>query len=163
MRIIARLPRSLPGRLVAGAACVFALVPLAGLAAPLDKSTCAKLAADFQNLKALDVDKLMENGPAWAASHLPPADLSLVRQYIDLDEQLKFRCSAPSSLVHLKHLEDEDEEGGQAKTAGTPGENDAKKAQSGDGEENASPPPQKQKATRGPAKEKTPRQQDTSR
>ena len=44
-------------------------------------------------------------------------DLNLVRLYIELDEQLKFRCSAPSSLVHLKHLDDEDEENGAAKQA----------------------------------------------
>ena len=64
-------------------------------AAPLDKNGCAKLAQDMQNLKALDVDKLMENGPAWAVNHLSSADLGLVRQYIDLDEQMKFRCAAP--------------------------------------------------------------------
>jgi hypothetical protein len=81
-------------------------------AAPLDKNGCAKLAQDMQNLKALDVDKLMENGPAWAVNHLSSADLGLVRQYIDLDEQMKFRCAAPGSLVHLKHLEDEDDETG---------------------------------------------------
>ena len=63
-------------------------------------------------MKALDVDKLMDNGPAWAVAHLSPGDLGLVRQYIDLDEQMKFRCSAPGSLVHLKHLDDEDDENG---------------------------------------------------
>ena len=78
----------------------------------MDKNACAKLAQELQNLKALDVDKLMENGPAWAADHLSTSDLALVRQYIDLDEQMKFRCAAPGALVHLKHLEDEDEENG---------------------------------------------------
>jgi hypothetical protein len=89
-----------------------ACLPVSALAAPLDKNACAKLAQDLQNLKALDVDKLMERGPAWAAGHLSPGDLALVRQYIDLDEQMKFRCDAPGSLVHLKHLEDEDEDNG---------------------------------------------------
>lgn len=79
-------------------------------ASPLDKGACAKLALDLQNLKALDVDKLMANGPVWAADHLSAGDLALVRQYIDLDEQMKFRCTAPGSLVRLKHLEDEDED-----------------------------------------------------
>ncbi len=91
------------------AAAIF-LAEDAAAAAQLDKNACAKLAQDLQNMKALDVDKLMENGPAWAAAHLSTADLGLVRQYIDLDEQMKFRCAAPSSLVHLKHLEDEDED-----------------------------------------------------
>ena len=89
-----------------------AFLPVSAFAAPLDKNACAKLAQDLQNLKALDVDKLMERGPAWAAGHLSPGDLALVRQYIDLDEQMKFRCDAPGSLVHLKHLEDEDEDNG---------------------------------------------------
>jgi hypothetical protein len=88
------------------------LVPVSSAyAAPLDKNSCAKLAQDVQNMKLLEVDKLMEKGPAWAASHLSSPDLNLIRQYIDLDEQMRFRCSAPSSLVHLKHLDDEDEEG----------------------------------------------------
>ncbi len=89
-----------------------ALLSSGAFAAPLDKNACAKLAQDLQNLRALDVDKLMQNGPAWAAGHLSPGDLGLVRQYIDLDEQMKFRCSAPGSLVHLKRLEDEDEDNG---------------------------------------------------
>ncbi len=63
-------------------------------ATPLDKNACAKIAQDIQNMKALDVDKLMERGPAWAVDNLSPSDFSLVRQYIDLDEQMKFRCSA---------------------------------------------------------------------
>jgi hypothetical protein len=90
-------------------------LPALAWAAPLDKTSCAKLAQDLQNLKALEVDKLMENGPSWAVAHLSSGDLGLIRQYIDLDEQMKFRCSAPSSLVHLKHLEDEDEDNGGAK------------------------------------------------
>ena len=66
-----------------------ALVPSPATAAPLDKAACAKLAQDMQNMKALDVDKLMEKGPGWAASHLPAGELSLIRQYIDLDEQMR--------------------------------------------------------------------------
>ncbi len=62
-------------------------------------------------MKMLEVDKLMRNGAVWAATHLSATDLNLVRQYINLDEQLKFRCSAPSSLVHLKQLDDEDKKG----------------------------------------------------
>ena len=85
-------------------------------ASPLDKAACAKIALDLQNLKALDVDKLIANGPVWAADHLTAGDLALVRQYIDLDEQMKFRCMAPGSLVHLKRLEDDDDEGGGTKS-----------------------------------------------
>ena len=120
----------------------------------MDKNTCAKLAQEIQNLKALDVDKLMENGPAWAAGHLSPGDLGLVRQYIDLDEQMRFRCSAPGSLVHLKHLEDEDEDNG-AKSA-----DDAGGAGPGAGCEQSqrrrSAKPAKPKAAKAPEKAKRP-------
>jgi hypothetical protein len=117
-------------------------------AAPLDKAACAKLAQDMQNMKALDVDKLMEKGPAWAVAHLSPSDLGLVRQYIDLDEQMKFRCQAPGSLVHLKHLEDEDEDGaaktsaeaGPEKTQGAGEKGESPKAQP---PAKAAKPPQK--------------------
>jgi hypothetical protein len=126
---------------------LLALAPLPASAAPLDKGACAKLATDMQNLKALDVDRLMENGPAWAAAHLSPSDLSLIRQYIDLDEQLKFRCSAPSSLVHLKHLDEEDEGGGQAAADGAA---EAKKAQNGGEDEDAPAPKKRPRAARVP-------------
>ena len=125
-----------------------AFLPVSALAAPLDKNACAKLAQDLQNLKALDVDKLMERGPAWAAGHLSAGDLALVRQYIDLDEQMKFRCDAPSSLVHLKHLDDEDEDNG-AKPA-----DDASGAK--DRSESAPSKPPKAKAAKAPEKAKRP-------
>ncbi len=124
-----------------------ALLSVGAGASPLDKNTCAKLAQELQNLKALDVDRLMANGPAWAAGHLSPGDLGLVRQYIDLDEQMKFRCSAPSSLVHLKHLEDEDEDNG-AKPADASGAKDRS--------ESAPSKPPKPKAAKAPEKAKRP-------
>lgn len=110
-------------------------------ASPLDKAACAKIALDLQNLKALDVDKLMANGPAWAADHLTAADIAVVRQYIDLDEQLKFRCMAPGSLVHLKRLDDDDEESG-AKSA-----DDAGVKERGEGASSARPKPKAAKAS----------------
>ena len=146
---LVRLPW--PGSVLAAASVgVLALLQPA-LAAPLDKNACAKLAQDVQNMKMLDVDKLMEKGPAWAASHLSPAELSLVRQYIDLDEQMKFRCSAPGSLVHLKNLDEVDEENNQASQS----EGEAKKAQAGDGVEGV-PSQEKHKAAKSPAKKSQP-------
>ena len=125
-----------------------AFLPVCTLAAPLDKNACAKLAQDLQNLKALDVDKLMENGPAWAAGHLSPGDLGLVRQYIDLDEQMRFRCSAPGSLVHLKHLEDEDEDNGAKPADDSSGAKDRS--------ESAPSKPPKPRAAKIPEKVKRP-------
>lgn len=163
-----------PVAIWAAALGLLALNPPA-LAAPLDKEACAKLAQDIQNMKLLDVDKLMERGPAWAASHLSPPDLNLVRHYIDLDEQMKFRCSAPSSLVHLKQLDETEEENAQASPPGEGG-----KAQAGD-DAGQSPAeahkrerprarvtgggqaaPEKHKAVKTPAKKTPPPRQDSA-
>jgi hypothetical protein len=156
MKIFAFLLRVDRGGLAFAAACAaLACLPLRTMAAPLDKAACARLALDMQNMKALEIDKLMEKGPAWAASHLPAADLSLIRQYIDLDEQMRFRCAAPGSLVHLKHIEDDGEEAGSGQDSA---EADAKKDQSGDGEEEAAPAAQeKRKAAKAP-KAKAPKE-----
>jgi len=138
---------------------VLALLPHTAAAAPLDKNTCAKLALDMQNMKALDIDKLMEKGPAWAASHLPAADLSLIRQYIDLDEQMRFRCAAPGSLVHLKHIEEDDEEAARNNAAES-AEAGTKKDQSGDGEQEPPAAAEKRKAAKAP-KAKAPKDGST--
>ncbi len=141
------------------ASCALALSASAFLsvcagAASLDKNTCAKLAQEVQNLKSLDVDKLMENGPAWAANHLSPGDLGLVRQYIDLDEQMRFRCSAPGSLVHLKHLEDEEEDNGVKAADDGGGAGSAQAANNRN--ESAPAKPAKPKAAKAPEKAKRP-------
>jgi hypothetical protein len=150
MKIFALLLRVDRGRLVfAAALSVLALLPLKTIAAPLDKAACAKLTVDMQNMKALEIDKLMEKGPAWAASHLTAADLSLIRQYIDLDEQMRFRCAAPGSLVHLKHIEEDDEEAAR-NNAQAGADADAKKDQSGDGEQEAPATPDKREAAKTP-------------
>jgi hypothetical protein len=133
----------------AAAFAVLPFLPLRTIAAPLDKATCAKLAVDMENMKALEIDKLMEKGPAWAASHLPAAELSLIRQYIDLDEQMRFRCAAPGSLVHLKHLEEDDEEAGRNSTQDS-AESGVKKDQSGDSEQAAPAAAEKRKAAKAP-------------
>lgn len=158
LRRISAKPRGLA---LGAAICTLVALLAPAASAPLDKDACAKLALDMQNMKMLEVDKLMENGPAWAASHLSSDDLNLVRLYIELDEQLKFRCSAPSSLVHLKHLDDEDEENGAAKQAGS-ADREAKKTTS-DAQEEDAPKPKpapaaKQKAAKAPAKKSPPPQ-----
>ncbi len=159
LRRISAKPRGLA---FGAAICTLVALLAPAASAPLDKDACAKLALDMQNMKMLEVDKLMENGPTWAASHLSDADLSLVRQYIDLDEQLKFRCSAPSSLVHLKHLDDEDEDNGAAKQADS-ADGEAKKDQAGDAQEEDAPKPaEKHKAAKAPAKKSPPPPQGAS-
>ena len=149
--ILLRISRK--ARLAAPGAAVLALLALAApaMAVPRDKAACAKLALDMQNMKMLEVEKLMAKGPAWAASNLSDTDLTLVRQYIDLDEQLKFRCSVSSPILHFRHIEVEEEQ-----SASTEG---AEKGQTGDGEETpaAAAPAAKQKSAKAPAKKAAPK------
>jgi hypothetical protein len=116
-------------------------------AAPLDKNACARLSQDLQDLKSLDVDKLMEKGPNWAAANLSASDLGLVRDYIDLDEQIKFRCQPPGALVRLKQLEEEDEDAA-GKPAAQAGPEKGAKAKGESPAPKPAKPPQAQKRER---------------
>ena len=71
-------------------ACVAA--SSAAFAAPLDKGACEQLQAERATLVGLRIDQVFARGPDWAKANLTPPDLDLVKRYIDLDEQLKFRC-----------------------------------------------------------------------
>jgi hypothetical protein len=88
-------------------------------AVPLDKQACADLALERQGLVALKVEDLMAKGADWAAAHLSLGDLNLVRRFIEVDEQIKFRCEPATTLVKLRGLDDEedDEVGGGDQSA----------------------------------------------
>ena len=91
-------------RRLRSAAAVSALAILAvpaGLAAePLDKEACSKLQAEKQTLVVLGVDKEFAKGPEWAKANLQQAELDLLKRYLTLDEQLKFRCGM--AVVNLQ-------------------------------------------------------------
>jgi hypothetical protein len=64
-----------------------------GLSAePLDKEACERLQSEKQTLVVLGVDKEFSKGPEWAKANLAQSELNLLKRYIDLEEQLKFRC-----------------------------------------------------------------------
>jgi hypothetical protein len=73
-----------------------ALAALAALtqarAAPLDAETCAKLQGEQERLENAGVEKDMAKGPAWAKANLAPEKLNLVQRFIEIEEQLLFRC-----------------------------------------------------------------------
>jgi hypothetical protein len=73
-----------------------ALAALAALtqarAAPLDAENCAKLQGEQERLENAGVEKDMAKGPAWAKANLGPEKLNLVQRFIEIEEQLLFRC-----------------------------------------------------------------------
>jgi hypothetical protein len=88
-------------------------------AEPLDKDACGKLQAEKQSLVVLGVDKEFAKGPDWAKANLAQAELDLLKRFLTVEEQLKFRCGM--AVVHLQIPDDAEDgpDGEAAPTAGT--------------------------------------------
>jgi hypothetical protein len=93
---------------LAGAAFILgaAALPLSASADPLDKDACGKLQSEKQALVVLGVDKEFAKGPEWAKANLAQAELNLLKRYLTIEEQLKFRCGM--AVVNLTIPPDED-------------------------------------------------------
>lgn len=78
-------------------------------AAPLDAGACDRLRTERQALTVLGVDTYFNKGAEWAKSNLTVADLNLVKRYLDVFEQIKFRCEKIAAIVETVE-KDEDEE-----------------------------------------------------
>ncbi len=104
------LSRCRPLLFGAGLTIVAALAgPQRGLGEPLDEDGCRRLEIERQALTVLGIDKYFENGAEWAKANLTVADLNLVKRYLNVYEQLKFRCKEEIEIVDSD--EDGDEEG----------------------------------------------------
>ena len=73
----------------------------AGLApatsAPLDEAVCKDLDAEQKQLELQGIKEDLAKGPEWAKANLTMARLAVVKQYIEITEQVAFRC--PSLIV----------------------------------------------------------------
>jgi hypothetical protein len=99
----------LPAVIAAGTAS--SLAPRAS-AAGLDKEACGTLALELKGLQALKVEELMAKGPDWAVANLSQGDLNLIQRFIEVDEQIKFRCKSPSMLVKLPGISEQGDDTG---------------------------------------------------
>jgi len=68
-------------------------------AAPLDADSCAQLKIEHSQLELGGVEMDMANGPEWAKANLAPEKLERIRRFIELKEQVLFRCR-DKSLVN---------------------------------------------------------------
>lgn len=96
--------RPLPpcGALLFGAIFTIAAIligPQRALAEPLDEEGCLRLESEREALTVLGIDKYFENGVEWAKANLTVADLNLVKRYLNVYEQLKFRCKQDIDIV----------------------------------------------------------------
>ncbi len=75
------------------ATCGSALSIHAAYAAPLHPDACKALEAQRQAVFTGDIKSALERGPDWVKDHLhSPGQIEMVRQYLVIEEKLKFRC-----------------------------------------------------------------------
>lgn len=86
---------------VAMMAALLAPMPTAH-AERLDWKACEALKSERAALEGKGVRGQMERGPEWAATNLSAAKLVTIRRYIEVDEQLKFRCHGVQRTVKYK-------------------------------------------------------------
>ena len=53
---------------------------------------------------------MSRRAPAWAKERLTVADLNLVKRYLDVFEQIKFRCEKIVALVEPEEKDDDDDD-----------------------------------------------------
>lgn len=81
------------------AALLAAACPAA--AEPLAKDACDGLKAEQDALAAAGIKDDLARGPAWGRTNLKPDRLVQVARYIDLEEQLLFRCGLAKTRYPL--------------------------------------------------------------
>jgi len=85
------LPRSIAIALLA--LCAAATFSLGTRAEPLDRDECKSLKAEQTSLLTKEVRAALLRGPDWVKDHLhDAADIEKVRQYLLIEEKVKFRC-----------------------------------------------------------------------
>jgi hypothetical protein len=86
----------------------FAAALAAARASPLDADSCSKLLNEHGELESAGVEADMAKGPAWARANLGLEKMERIRRFIEVTEQLVFRCRQ-KSLVSLRPEDDGDQ------------------------------------------------------
>jgi hypothetical protein len=83
-------------RLIAIALLVLASAPLlrsgGAVAEPLDKESCAGLQSKRTRLLNRDMQTALDQGPDWVKTHLNEEEIERVRRFLNIEEQIEFRC-----------------------------------------------------------------------
>ncbi len=69
-----------------------AVLGMRARAEPLDKASCASLAVERKKLLTPSMQAALDRGPDWVKDHLNDADLEKVRQFLDIEAKIAFRC-----------------------------------------------------------------------
>lgn len=95
-RVSAMLRNQGNGQLVFASMLTICVAISSGLpgasASPLDEESCQRLRTEEKALSVLGIDTYFEHGADWVKANLTVADYNLVKRYVNVYEQLKFRC-----------------------------------------------------------------------
>jgi hypothetical protein len=61
-------------------------------AEPLDKDACANLQLEQKKLLTPAMQAALERGPDWVKDHLNDQEIERVRNFLEVEEMIKFRC-----------------------------------------------------------------------
>lgn len=98
------------------AALAITSVAVAGLVIPagasrLEKEACDQLKTEQTQLGPKKLRDALEKGPEWAKANLTSGELETMRRYIELEEQMLFRCPQPKPPKSLAKLPPPNEDG----------------------------------------------------
>jgi hypothetical protein len=81
-------------RFIAVAFIAFSTVPfgMPANAEPLDKDACANLQIEQKKLLTPQMLAALERGPDWVKDHLNDLEIERVRDFLRVEEMIKFRC-----------------------------------------------------------------------
>lgn len=89
------------GATIALSASLTSVAATTANAAPLDPLACEQLQHKMDALRNVGIEADMAQGPAWARANLTPGRLQLISEYIEIDEQLNFRCGLAKQRIVL--------------------------------------------------------------
>jgi hypothetical protein len=76
-----------------------ALLGAAAFAEPLDKEACLKLQGERKKLLTREMQAALDHGPDWVKNHLDSGEIEKVREFLDIEEQIEFRCRGADSVA----------------------------------------------------------------
>ena len=66
--------------------------PFCAVAEPLDKESCLKLEGERRKLLTREMQAALDHGPDWVKDHLDTAEIEKVREFLDVEAMIEFRC-----------------------------------------------------------------------
>ncbi len=69
-----------------------ALLYASAVAEPLDKEACLNLQGERKKLLTREMQAALDRGPDWVKDHLDTGEIEKVRQFLEVEEMIEFRC-----------------------------------------------------------------------